>query len=471
MGALSGVARRRVADGAGMTARVLLVDDVAANTRLLEARLVADYYVVASAEAGGAALRLAAEWCPDVILLDVMMPGMDGFEVCRRLKAIPATSHIPVVMVTALDHPNERVRGLDAGADDFLTKPVAFDTLLARVRGLVRLKRMLDEWRARAETARALGLTAVPAEPNSVAGARVLVVDDREAEARQFQEWLTREEMLPGLARSGAEMRALLTAIRFDLIVLSLSLGAEDALALASGLRAGDLTSDIPLLLIAEPEGRERTLRGFDLGANDWLLRPVDPNELRARARNQVRRRIYQNRLRADLDQALVLAFTDPLTGLYNQRYVVHHLSHLIASPQRNGLAVLMIDVDHFKRVNDSFGHPTGDRVLKAVAETLRGNLRVFDTLARYGGEEFVVVMPGAGLGEAASAGERLRDAVAQMRFVPEGRTMPHRLTVSIGVVSSEGAEFSAESLLQAADGALDGAKREGRNRVELAAT
>ncbi len=452
-----------------MTARVLIVDDVLANARLIEARLAAEYFAVMTAEAGQKALSIASEWRPDIILLDVMMPGMDGFETCRQLKANPATSHIPVVMVTALDQPDERVRGLEAGADDFLTKPVAFDTLLARVRGLVRLKRMLDEWQARAATARELGLAGTTAEVVSVAGARVLVVDDWDAEARQLQEWLAREEMLPGLARSGAEMRALLMAINFDLIVLSLSLGAEDALTLASSLRAGERAGDIPLLLIAEPESRERTLRGFDLGANDWLLRPVDPNELRARARNQVRRKIYQSRLRADLDQALALAFTDPLTGLYNQRYVTHHLRHLMAGPQQNSLGLLMIDVDHFKRLNDTYGHTAGDHALKAVAETLRANLRVFDTLARYGGEEFIVVMPGASLGEAASAGERLRDAVAQMRFVPEGRAVPHRLTVSVGVVSSGGSEVSAESLLQAADAALYGAKREGRNRVELA--
>ena len=452
-----------------MTARVLIVDDVAANARLLEARLVAESCLVMLAEDGRSALVLAAEWRPDIILLDVMMPGMDGFETCRCLKSNPLTAHVPVVMVTAFDQPDERVRGLEAGADDFLTKPVAFDMLLARLRGLIRLKRMLDEWEARAATARALGLAATPAEVASVAGARVLVVDDWDVEARQLQEWLVREEMLPGLARSGAEMRALLTAINFDLIVLSLSLASEDALALASSLRAGNRAGDIPLLLIAEPASRERTLLGFDLGANDWLLRPVDPNELRARARNQVRRKIYQSRLRADLDQALALAFTDPLTGLYNQHYVIHHLRHLMTPPQQNSLALLMIDVDHFKRLNDAYGHAVGDRALKAVADTLRANLRVFDTLARYGGEEFVVVMPGASLGEAASAGERLRDAVAQMRFVPEGRNLPHRLTVSIGAVSNAGSDLSAESLLQAADAALFGAKREGRNRVELA--
>ena len=167
-----------------MTARILVVDDVPANIRLLEAKLTAEYYQVASAPEGFEALRLAHSWQPDLILLDVMMPGMDGYETCRRLKDDAGTLHIPVVMVTALGDPGERVRGLEAGADDFLTKPVEYDTLLARVRGLVRLKRLLDEWRARGETARALGLTAEPVIEPGVAGARALVVDDWDAGAR-----------------------------------------------------------------------------------------------------------------------------------------------------------------------------------------------------------------------------------------------------------------------------------------------
>lgn len=452
-----------------MTARVLIVDHVLANARLLEARLAAEYYQVACVDSGAEALRLACEWRPDIVLLDVMMPGMDGFNVCRRLKTDATASHIPVVMLTALDKVSERVRGLEAGADDFVSKPVEFDTLLVRVRGLVRLKRLLDESRARGVTARTLGIGGDGAAAPAIAGTRSLIVNDRGEEARRLQEWLASDGVLAGLAESEAEMHSLSAAIDFDLIVLSLTLANGDPLALVSRLRAGEKTQEIPLLLIADADGRERILRGFDLGANDWVVRPVDENELRARARNQIRRKLYQQRLRADLDEALGMALIDPLTGLFNQRYVMHHLRSLLASAEGGELAVLMIDIDHFKRINDSYGHPVGDRALTAVTETLRSNVRVFDTLARYGGEEFIVVMPGASISEATGAGERLRDAVAQMRFLPDGQSPSHRLTVSIGVAASEDAGQTAEALLQAADAALEGAKREGRNRVELA--
>jgi two-component system, cell cycle response regulator len=452
-----------------MTARILIVDDVPANTRLLEAKLSAEYFQVASAKDGFEALSMAHEWQPDLILLDVMMPGMDGFECCRRLKNDPTTLHIPVVIVTALGEPAERLRGLESGADDFLTKPVEYETLMARVRSLVRLKRLLDEWRARGETARALGLTNESVAPPSVAGARALVVDDWDLGAQTIQEALARDGIIAGRARTSAEAMDLSVAIPFDLIVLSLSLIEEDPLQLASSLRAADATHEVPLLLIAEPEERDRILRGFDLGANDWLVLPLDENELRARARNQIRRKGYQDRLRTDFGTALEMALIDPLTGLYNQRYLMRHLRGLLESGQNRELAVLMIDVDHFKSVNDEYGHATGDKVLRAVADVLRGNTRVFDSIARYGGEEFVVVMPGTGVDDASLAAERLRSAVEGASFTWASGSRS-RLTVSIGVACRAQAPGTPEALLHAADLALYQAKRAGRNRIEIAA-
>jgi two-component system cell cycle response regulator len=451
-----------------MTARILIVDDVPANTRLLEAKLVAEYYQVGSARDGFEALAVASEWQPDLILLDIMMPGMDGYECCRKLKEATKTLHIPVVMVTALGEPEERLRGLEAGADDFLTKPVEYDTLMARVRSLVRLKRLLDEWRARGETARALGLTAEGVLIPSVAGARALIVDDWDLGALAIQDALSLDRIAPGRARDSAEALALTAAMPFDLIVISLSLVNQDPLKLISMLRASDATHETPILLVAEPEERDRILRGFELGANDWLTLPIDENELRARARNQIRRKFYQDRLRSDLGASLEMALTDPLTGLYNQRYLRRHLAGLMDGGSGRELAVLMVDVDHFKSVNDRFGHAAGDRALRLIADVLRANTRIFDSLARYGGEEFVVVMPGAGFDDATTAGERLRHAVEQIHFTTDNvaRTI---LTVSIGVAWTAGVAATPDTILHAADIALYAAKRGGRNRVEFA--
>jgi two-component system cell cycle response regulator len=451
-----------------MTARILIVDDVPANTRLLEAKLSAEYYQVSSARDGFEAITRANEWQPDLILLDVMMPGMDGFECCRILKDDQSTLHIPVVMVTALGDSAERLRGLEAGADDFLTKPVEYDTLMARVRSLVRLKRLLDEWRARGETARALGLTAQNQGIPSVEGARALVIDEWELNGDIVLRALAKEGIEADPVRTGAEVIAKAAHNSYDLIVISLQLAEEDSLKLVSALRAADSTHETPLLLVAETGERERVLRGFELGASDWLAMPVDENELRARARNQIRRKFYQDRFRADLSTALELALTDPLTSLYNQRYLRRHLNGLMQSGQGRPIAVLMIDVDHFKIVNDQFGHANGDIALRLIADVFRNNIRAFDSLARYGGEEFVVVMPGSNPDDATAAAERLRLAVETVVFEPVPG-LRHRLSVSVGVSCTGDDVSTPERLLHTADLALYEAKRQGRNRVELA--
>src|ERR1044072_860937 len=168
-----------------MTARVLVVDDVPANVKLLEARLSAEYFDVVTAVSGVEALGICERAECDVVLLDVMMPDMDGFEVCRRLKTNPVTHHIPVVMVTALDQSSDRVAGLDAGADDFLTKPVSDVALIARVRSLTRLKMMTDELRMRAVTSREIGIQNPELGAINDAGrfGRILIVDDRASSA------------------------------------------------------------------------------------------------------------------------------------------------------------------------------------------------------------------------------------------------------------------------------------------------
>jgi two-component system cell cycle response regulator len=293
------------------------------------------------------------------------------------------------------------------------------------------------------------------------------VVDDWEPTARTLQEGLAQEGILADRAAGVMDALALAEGGQFDLIVLSLSLRKIDPLRLASRLRATDRTHEIPVLLIADPDQKARTLRGFDLGANDWLVRPVDVNELRARARNQIRRKFYQDRLRADLGRALEMALTDPLTGFYNQRYLMRHLRGLLESAGSDGIAVMMIDVDHFKEINDRWGHRAGDAALQAIAQALGRRIRVFDSIARYGGEEFVVVMRGTTEAEAVGAAERLRNAVAEVLFEP-APGIAHAMTVSIGISCSDGQAMTAEQLLAAADQALYQAKRRGRNRAEL---
>lgn len=456
-----------------MSARVLVVDDILANVKLLEAKLTSEYFDVMTATDGAAALELVRSAAPDIVLLDVMMPGMDGLEVCRRIKADPRTTHIPVVMVTALSDVQDRVRGLEAGADDFLTKPVNDLALFARVRSLARLKMLTDEWRLRAATGEQLGALEGAGGQTEIdtGNAAILLVDDDTNSLRRSAETLTSagHSLSSTPSRDEAMRRAL--ERDFDLIIVNLHLMGYDGLRLCSQFRAQELTRQTPILLLIEAEDTGRLAKGLDLGINDYLVAPIDRNELLSRTRTQIRRKRYQDSLRANFHRSLSLALTDSLTGLYNRRYLEAHLGNQMMRVMQGGkpFALLMIDIDGFKRVNDTFGHAAGDELLRALADRLVHSVRDFDLIARIGGDEFVVVMPDATAGVAAAVAERLCKRVAAQPFQLAHGIAPLEMTVSIGCASAQGEEEQPESLLKRADEALYRAKRAGRNQVVVA--
>jgi two-component system, cell cycle response regulator len=451
-----------------MTARVLVVDDILSNVKLLEAKLSAEYFEVVTAYNGLEALERVEEHEPDIVLLDVMMPGMDGFEVCRRIKQNPKSAHVPVVMVTALDQPSDRVAGLDAGADDFLTKPVDDAALLARVRSLVRLKVMTDELRMRETTGQSMGLVD-PAETLNDAAptGRLLVIEDRPESVA----WFTQALAPANEVLSADTFEEALVRVRggdFDLIVVSLGLRGFDGLRLCSQLRSLPEGRNVPILVLVSDGDRRKLTQALEMGVNDYLTRPVDRNELIARVRTQLRKKRYADKLRHNVQLSLEMAITDQLTGLHNRRYMSRHLDTLIAGAHRSGkpLAFLIMDIDHFKAVNDGHGHDIGDEVLREFAGRIGANVRGIDLACRYGGEEFVVVMPDTDMDFAYTVAERLRKSVEQTPFVISRAPGKLSVTISIGIAGSEGNTDSADALLRRADQALYRAKREGRNRV-----
>ena len=453
-----------------MSARILVVDDIAINVRLLHAKLTAEYFDVVTAEDGPSALAVMEADPPDIVLLDVMMPGMTGFEVCRRIKADPRWSHIPVVMVTALDLPEDRVQGLDSGADEFLTKPVNDLALFARVRSLVRLKRLVDEWRMRQETTQRLG-TAVPA-PSMAGergdGARIMLVAEEERTVVRVREGLQRDSHHFMLAQPEAGVAEQAVNNDVDLLILDLDLKATDALRLASQIRSQERTRHLPLLIMGRQSDTPRLIKGLELGINDYLLKPIDATELLARVRTQIRRRRFQQRLHANHEASLAMALTDGLTGLFNRHYFTSHFDGLFKHAQDQGrpIAVVILDVDHFKAVNDTYGHGAGDEVLKELARRISSGVRNFDLVARLGGEEFVIVMPETRLNEAERACDRIRQQIARTPFPITTPKLDLPVTVSIGVAASEGGSDTPAEMLRRADEALYEAKRSGRNRV-----
>ena len=452
-----------------MTARVLVVDDIPVNVKLLEAKLLVEYYEVVTAHDGPSALQVAHEQRPDIILLDVMMPGMDGYEVCQRLKADVATAHIPVVMVTALNEVGDRVRGLEAGADDFLTKPVNDVALFARIRSLVRLKRASDEWRAREATAVELGVTdATGNEVDEKAPGSVLLVTDGMWDKDAIVATLGAQGHKIDIAEDDGAAITMASEGDYDIVMIADGDRSGDALRLCSHLRSQPETRHGPILLLVSEGAEERLAKALELGINDYLVRPVEQDELIARSWTQIRRKRYEERLRETYVVSVNAAVTDALTGLYNRRYLESHFERISGRLKDEGktISLLMLDIDHFKVVNDTHGHDAGDHVLQAVAKRIVSNLRGFDTAIRFGGEEFVILLPDAPLSAAVSTAERLCKSISSTPVPAGNGAGAISISASLGVATNQAGEETLEALVRRADLALYQAKESGRNKV-----
>lgn len=450
-----------------MTARVLVVDDIEANRRLIQAKLEARYYSVELADSGQAAIDCVLADQPDIVLLDVMMPGMDGYEVCRRLKSNPLTRHIPIVMLTALTDRDDRLRGLEAGADDFLSKPVDDFALFARLEALSRYNAVADELRMR-DAANPHLPKLTDAELNTLnKPASVLVVDQNNEEARRVASALQR---VGHVAETWID--AQVSGVKFvdiDIVVLALSHQRHDALKLCAQMSALRESREFSIIVTCDETERVRAAEGLRIGASDVIEIPLDLQELQARVATQIRRKRYLQILRQRVDRGLELAVIDQLTGLYNRRYMLERLQRWMqrAAVDETPLSIVAFDIDHFKRVNDEHGHEAGDRVLQEFSHRLREHIRPKDIACRPGGEEFLVIMPETAGEDALIGAERIRHAVAEAPFIDERTGAEIRVTVSAGVSTHSGEDGVLADLLHRADQALYRAKQNGRNRIE----
>lgn len=456
-----------------MPGTILVVDDVATNRMIARAKLTASYFDVIEADCGEQAIELAVKEQPDLILLDVLMPGIDGFETCRLLKAARTTLHIPVVMLTALDNRDDRLRGLDAGADDFLSKPYPDMALFTRVASLIRMKQMVDELRLRHETSLQLGLEGVTSADSGLnfADSSVLLVSNsNNLMANTVTEIRNRLGCAIEMAEGESAARSLMTSNRYDACVIGPDLSDGEPMRVASLLRARPETRQTSVMMVFQPGDLGKAHLAMEMGVSDYLTYPPDSAELTARLKIQLRRKHYSDRLRSSMHDTLVMAVTDPLTGLYNRRYANNHLESLIErhQPGGQGLAAMMLDLDRFKSINDTHGHAAGDEVLREFARRLRENVRGIDLVSRIGGEEFLVIMPDILAENAERVAQRVRGAVEDAGFLLKDAAVPLNVTVSIGLAFLRPHEVGV-SLIGRADAALYASKNRGRNMVTLA--
>jgi len=459
-----------------MTEKILIVDDMSVNRIMLKVKLKEACHESIQAGNGETALRLAREEQPKLILLDMMLPDISGIEVCRRLRADPATNHIPVVIITASTDRARRLEALQAGADEFLTKPLNEAILLARIRSLLRACETEDELRLRAATcdemgfAEAGGTFEFPDHLGLIAPDSVTAMAWRAMLTPHFRGKIDILTASAALAEADGGRVP-------DVYVVAADLGAAGSgLRLVADLRSRVQSRHSGICLVLPDAGGDTAAMALDLGASDLFPLPLDPEETGLRLKLHVARKRRADQLRRQVRDGLRLAVADPLTGLYNRRYALAHLQRLAERAREMGrrYAVMVLDLDRFKLINDSLGHAAGDQVLETVAHRLRDNLRPSDLVARIGGEEFLVALPDTTLGTARMAAERLCRAIeAHPVVLTDGREV--RVTISVGLALGNdrpdaGAE-TARKVIERADAALFAAKTEGRNQVTISAS
>ena len=445
-----------------MSARILVVDDLETNIKLLEVKLTNQYYEVFTARNGLEALEVLEREKIDIILLDVMMPQMDGFETCRRIKANPKTAYIPVIMVTALSDVENRVNGLNAGADDFITKPIVDVALLARIRSYDRLKSLIDEIRDKGED----GVQFIENrnDSNLITGATILLLDDDIAQCNFIKNTLNEANIIEVDLKKNID--TYLNA-NIDLVIVSTQLINIDGLRICVKILNNKITRNIPIIALIEEADSDIIVKALDLGVSDYIISPLNKEEVRVRVKTQISRKNFQDALKNNLLNNITLAKIDSLTGLYNRYYFNTKAKEFynLATTSDTPLSLIMIDLDYFKQVNDNYGHLVGDELLKQVSLRLKKSIRGDDILARFGGEEFIFLLPNTNLNQAYIIAERIRQNIEATPYKIQLEINPLINTVSLGVSTLKKGD-TIEDLINRADKALYIAKQQGRNKV-----
>ncbi|UCE40799.1 MAG: response regulator [Candidatus Aminicenantes bacterium] len=451
--------------------RILIVDDDPTSLKILESMLPAERYDVVKANDGKEALESAFEKPPDLILLDIMMPGIDGFEVTRKIKRDKRTKDVPVIIITSLDGSESRIKGLEGGAEELLSKPVHATELLARVSSMLRLKEYRDQLTIRTLSGERFGVISEPKEEIQIKEEelpQILLVEDAEVDAIVVEKALDGEPFQLSKVYNGKQAFSFVSQKKTDLILLDIILPDMDGFEICRRLKKD--YKDIQVVIVTCLDDLESKIKGVELGADDFLVKPIVGRELKARVKTLMEKKFHLDSLRTHYQEALGRSQLDWLTGLYNHGYFQQFLGYELKRSLEQGFPVslIMIDVDDFKSYNDNLGHSAGDAILREMGQVVRNSIREVDFAARYGGEEFAVVLPYVHRENAIIVAERIHKTLTSHDFFHDESIEMKNPTVSMGIAVFPEEASNKTDLIVQADSMLYRAKQNGKNQYQI---
>jgi two-component system, cell cycle response regulator len=452
--------------------KVLIVDDEPLNTKLLAALIPSDQYSVLCAYNGPEALEIAEKFRPELILLDVMMPNMDGYEVTLKLKSMPTTNHIPIIMITALQDLEDKAKALEVGAEEFLSKPVNKIELLARINSMICLKRYREQLTLRMKSEEEVIGCDTPKSPiknKEICRATILLVEDNDKDITLIKAQLSDLPYEILISGNGEDAIVMVKENKVDVVLLDILLPGINGFEVCSAIKGLDQMSPPQVVIITSLNDLGSQIKGAELGADDYLIKPINGRVFRARINSLVRKKKYLDKLLAHYEIAVNSAILDGLTGLYNHVFFKQSLEMEVKRSirQQHPSTLIMLDLDNFKSHNDTYGHPAGDAILAEFSKLLKTCVRETDLVARYGGEEFCVVLPYTDKQDSLLVAEKILEAVRKHRFATAILPITETITVSAGIASCPADTSTVSELITIADAMLYEAKKAGKDRVQ----